>query len=69
MHGNYNEEMAWRRLQDIQREMENQRLIADGGPTLLWWPTRFAQRLWLVAGLATRRPPRYSARSSRPASN
>ena len=69
MHGNYNEEMAWRRLQDIQREMENQRLIADGGPTLLWWPTRFAQRLWLVAGLATRRPPRYSARGSRPASN
>jgi hypothetical protein len=27
-----NEDMAWRRLQDVQREAENRRLIAAGGP-------------------------------------
>lgn len=28
----YNEEMAWWRLQDLQREMENRRVVAGGGP-------------------------------------
>jgi hypothetical protein len=29
----WNEDVAWERLQDVQREAENRRLIASGGPT------------------------------------
>lgn len=65
MNQHYNEEMAWRRLQDIQTEMENHRLIAGGGPDLIWWPVRLAQRVWTLAGLASMRPPRFSAKRSR----
>jgi hypothetical protein len=28
----WNEDVAWQRLQDVQREAENRRLIASGGP-------------------------------------
>lgn len=60
MSRNYNEEMAWRRLQDLQREMENHRMVDAGGPALRWWLPRLAERAWLVAGLASRRAPRWS---------
>lgn len=63
MNGNYNEEMAWRRLQDMQREVENQFLVGAGGPPLRSWLPRLAERLWLVAGLAARRAPRRRATS------
>ena len=53
----FNEEMAWRHLQDLQREMENHRLVDGGGPVLRWWLPKLARRVWIVAGLAGRRPP------------
>ncbi|HEV2218768.1 MAG TPA: hypothetical protein VGV88_14510 [Candidatus Dormibacteraeota bacterium] len=56
----YNEEMAWRQLQDLQLEMENRRLVASGGRSLRWWLPRLADRVWVVAGLASRRAPRWS---------
>ena len=37
MNESFNEEMAWRNLQDMQREMENRRLVDGGGPALRWW--------------------------------
>jgi len=57
---NFNEEMAWRHLQDLQREMENRRLVDGGGPPLAWWLPKLAERVWLVAGLASRRAPRWN---------
>ena len=59
MNGQYNEEMAWRRLQDVQREAENARLVESGGPAVRGWLSMLALRAWLVAGLAARRPPRW----------
>ena len=56
----YNEEMAWRQLQDLQRELENHRLVDGGGQPLGWWLPKLARRLWIVAGLASRRAPRWS---------
>lgn len=54
-----NEEMAWQRLCDIQREMENSRLIAQGGVPALGRAIRLlGTRAWWLAGLAMRRPPR-----------
>jgi hypothetical protein len=32
MRSHENEDIAWQRLQDVQREAENRRLIAAGGP-------------------------------------
>jgi hypothetical protein len=60
----YNEEMAWRQLQDLQREMENHLLVDGGGPVLRWWLPKLAARMWVVAGLASRRAPRRSRRPS-----
>jgi hypothetical protein len=60
MNEQYNEEMAWRQLQDLQREMENHRLVAGGGPALRWWLPRLAARAWTLAGLASRRAPRWN---------
>jgi hypothetical protein len=59
MNAQYNEEMAWRRLQDMQREMENQRLVDAGGPPARAWLSLLAERAWLLAGLAAQRPPRW----------
>ncbi|HEX2645957.1 MAG TPA: hypothetical protein VHO95_01900 [Candidatus Dormibacteraeota bacterium] len=50
-----NEEMAWQRLNDLQREAENSRLWRHQGGSLL-------RRAWTLAGLAMRRPPRFSPR-------
>lgn len=53
-----NEDVMWQRLKDIQREAENSRLLAERAlPTV----GRLLERVWLLAGLATRRPPRRSA--------
>ena len=60
MNGYFNDEMAWRRLQDLQREMENARMVDGGAPALRWWLPKLAARMWVVAGLANRRAPRWS---------
>jgi len=54
-----NEDAAWQRLQDIQREMENRRLSAAGRRHITLDVVRqLAARAWLLAGLAAMRPPR-----------
>jgi hypothetical protein len=54
-----NEDAAWERLQDIQREMENRRLMAAGRSSVNFDTLRqLAARAWLLAGLAGLRPPR-----------
>ncbi len=56
-----NEDAAWQRLQDTQREIENSRLMAEGQPgATLQGLRRLATRAWHLAGLAAMRPPRYS---------
>ncbi len=56
-----NEDAAWQRLQDIQREMENRRLMAAGQPgTALEFVIWLAARAWHLARLAAMRPPRYA---------
>jgi hypothetical protein len=53
-----NEDAAWQRLQDLQREMENSQLMANR-PRAVWATLRqLAARVWLIAGLAAARPPR-----------
>lgn len=69
MNGYYNEEMAWRHLQDLQREMENHRLVDGGGPALSWWLPRLATRIWVLAGLASRRAPRWNPAVVKPATD
>lgn len=54
-----NEDAAWQRLQDLQREVENSRLMGDGARVLL---KRFGVRAWHLAGLAMQRPPRRKPR-------
>jgi hypothetical protein len=53
-----NEDVAFERLKDLQREMENSRLTASGlagfGPLV----RNLSARAWWLAGLAMRRPPR-----------
>jgi hypothetical protein len=52
-----NEDVMWQRLKDLQVEAENRRLYGPPpGPTRL--VRLLAQRAWLLAGLAVRRPPR-----------
>jgi hypothetical protein len=54
-----NEEVAWQRLQDIQREVENSRLIATHGlPATVHLARLMGERIWWLAGLAMRRSPR-----------
>jgi len=61
MHPFMNEDAAWQRLQDIQREMENRRLMAAGQPgTPLEFFRWLAARAWHLAGLAATRPSRYA---------
>ena len=54
----YHEDVAWQRLIDIQREMENSRLWADSIPSLPARLAKLAQRAWILGGLAMRRAPR-----------
>ena len=62
MYGYSNEDAAWQRLQDLQREMENSRLMASSQPKAVAGTLRkLAARAWLLAGLAAARPPRRHA--------
>ena len=58
MYSYSNEDAAWDRLKDMQREMENSRLWADRSGSLLTTLTRLAERAWILGGLAMRRAPR-----------
>ncbi len=53
-----NEDVAWERLKDMQREVENSRIWANSTGNLLAEARRLAVRAWILAGLAMRRPPR-----------
>jgi hypothetical protein len=53
-----NDDVAWERLQDHQREEENRDLMAGEPEPLLVTIRRLANRGWLLAGIAARRPPR-----------
>jgi hypothetical protein len=44
----WNEDVAWQRLQDVQREAENRRLIASGGPADRQQPLRRASQRSLL---------------------
>lgn len=53
------EEVNWQRLRDIRREIEYSRLVAANGlPAVLHLARLLAARIWWIAGLAARRPPR-----------
>lgn len=54
------EEVAWERVKDLQREIENSRLMAAGVSRSFTSLGLLVQRAWVLAGLATRRPPRLS---------
>jgi hypothetical protein len=56
-----NEDAAWQRLQDTQREIENGRLMVGAPEATFHLIRRLAVRAWHLAGLAAMRPPRYSA--------
>jgi len=58
MYSYRNEDAAWDRLIDMQREMENSRLWADRSSDLLTTLARLVERAWILSGLAMRRPPR-----------
>lgn len=61
-----NEDAAWQRLKDLQREMENSRLMTVGQPqATLAALKRLGARVWLIAGLASTRPPRRRPRPIR----
>jgi hypothetical protein len=62
----YHEDVAWQRLVDIQREMENSRLWADSMPSLLTTLSKLAQRAWILGARRVGR--RASARSESGAS-
>jgi hypothetical protein len=53
-----NEDAAWDRLIDLQREMENSQLWASRSGNLLTTVARLAERVWILGGLAMRRAPR-----------
>jgi len=53
-----NEDAAFERLKDLQREMENSRLIAGSTPSLGRLLRNLAERAWWIGGLAMQRPPR-----------
>ena len=58
MYSDMNEDVAWQHLQDLQREMENSRLMAQHSRVAFADLKRLAARIWWVAGLAAQRPPR-----------
>lgn len=56
-----NEDVMWQRLKDIQREVENQRLLGKRSMPSAWDLIKvLGRRVWLIAGLAMRRPPRHA---------
>lgn len=61
-----NEDAAWQRLQDLQLEMENSRLMTAGQPQATMAALkRLGARAWLIAGLAATRAPRRRPRPIR----
>jgi hypothetical protein len=53
-----NEDVMFERLKDLQREMENSRLTAGTLPGFAGLVRNLSARVWWIAGLAMRRPPR-----------
>ena len=53
-----NEDVMWQRLKDVQMEAENRRLYGPRAPGVLYLLRLLGHRLWLLAGLAMRRPAR-----------
>jgi hypothetical protein len=53
-----NEDVAFERLKDLQREMENSRMNANALAGLGGRVRNLAARAWWLAGLAMRRAPR-----------
>jgi hypothetical protein len=52
------EDVAFERLKDLQREMENSRMAADSLAGVGALIRNLSARAWSLAGLAMRRPPR-----------
>ena len=59
-----NEDVAFERLKDLQREMENSRLTGDSLARFGRLAGNLSARAWWIAGLAMRRPPRRRPASS-----
>jgi hypothetical protein len=53
-----NEDVAFERLKDLQREMENSRLAAGMLASFGSLVRNLSARAWWLGGLALRRPPR-----------
>ena len=53
-----NEDVAFERLKDLQREMENSRMAANSVAGIGKLVRNLAARAWWLAGLAMRRAPR-----------
>jgi hypothetical protein len=53
-----NEDVAFERLKDLQREMENSHLTANTLAGFAGLISNLLGRAWWLAGLAMRRPPR-----------
>jgi hypothetical protein len=53
-----NEDVAFERLKDLQREMENSRLAANTLAGFVRLVVHLSARAWWLAGLAMRRAPR-----------
>lgn len=53
-----NEDVMFERLKDMQREMENSYALAGRLPSIGRLILILSERLWWIAGLAMRRPPR-----------
>ena len=60
-----NEDAAFERLKDLQREMENSRLIAGSTPSLGRVLRNMVESAWWLGSLATRRAPRWRPMASR----
>jgi hypothetical protein len=53
-----NEDVAFERLKDLQREMENSRMTAESLAGFGRLARNLSARAWWIAGLAMRRAPR-----------
>jgi hypothetical protein len=54
-----NEDVMWQRLKDLQREADNRRLLSQQTlPAFSHLAWMLGRRVWMLAGLAMRRPPR-----------
>ena len=65
MYSFMNEDAAFERLKDLQREMENSRLIAGSTPSLGRVLRNVVENARWLGGLATRRAPSWRPMASR----